>query len=732
MNKIVYFFFLIFLSLTLNAQSIYYDALKIREKNWAEILLVPGANGKIEIQLKRNEINEQLEIFRNYIPQEGINETNIVDTLRKHFNNNPFISFSSEVQDNKFNVARLGKIGDITNAIGGIDVTNYADALAQFMVERAREELNVAFFQKFKDYLKDNPEMATLFPETFGYISTILAHEYTQLINGLRDSFHQDLQNLIYNIDDVFLLDKYEQVVNDFPEILVVIRSIQIIADLEDAQHPADVIREFRDMKEWKSVKRGEVLNLHNLIKTTSLISDALRYDSTAKGLIRFAEDDSVYQQGHSLIALRDGRKKVLKTWSGERNWISAHHVELLIKDELALRLFLGLVYQKAVMEDIRFVVGDKVVLLSTLMKNSEASIFLFQNYFLEFSRIAQQTEEKLTELKEKKRKHEDISPDEYFEYVNAGISVIEYGFKVATLIDKNYDGSGYVAIMRSGNNLYRNVLEKNYSSAVTNALKVIELVSESIIKDVSFNVERSTALKAQLVSLDTNSERDKKKKDSLRNETIRNYKSFVKLNKLSKGAIKYGVFMANVVDAKSSEEIKEAISNAALPVGSSSYKKYQQFTLSVNSYLGAHFRLNREDNPDKTWEQNVGLIAPVGVALNYGLGRGGSVSLFAPLLDVGAIAEFRLSDTGTQLTESIKLGNILSPGGYVVYGLPANIPIGIGIGTQYGPGLFEVNSQGPGQTVNSYENPSWRWNAFVAVDIPLFNLTRGKKIGAR
>jgi hypothetical protein len=132
----------------------------------------------------------------------------------------------------------------------------------------------------------------------------------------------------------------------------------------------------------------------------------------------------------------------------------------------------------------------------------------------------------------------------------------------------------------------------------------------------------------------------------------------------------------------------------------------------------------------ERTWDQRVGLIAPVGLALNHGLGgRAGSVSLFAPLLDVGAIAEFRLKNDSTELDESIKLGNIFSPGAYIVYGFGANIPLAIGIGGQYGPGLFKVEGNDTGGTRNVYKNPEWRWNIFLAVDIPLFNLTRGKKL---
>ena len=53
-----------------------------------------------------------------------------------------------------------------------------------------------------------------------------------------------------------------------------------------------------------------------------------------------------------------------------------------------------------------------------------------------------------------------------------------------------------------------------------------------------------------------------------------------------------YGVFMANMVDAKSPDDVKNVIETAAMPVGGSSVKKYAAFNIAVASYLGASFNL--------------------------------------------------------------------------------------------------------------------------------------------
>jgi hypothetical protein len=44
---------------------------------------------------------------------------------------------------------------------------------------------------------------------------------------------------------------------------------------------------------------------------------------------------------------------------------------------------------------------------------------------------------------------------------------------------------------------------------------------------------------------------------------------------------------------------------------------------------------------------------------------------------------------------------------------------LSFGLGGQYGPGLGKIEDDN-NVVIN---NPAWRWNAFLAVDIPLFNL---------
>ncbi len=153
---------------------------------------------------------------------------------------------------------------------------------------------------------------------------------------------------------------------------------------------------------------------------------------------------------------------------------------------------------------------------------------------------------------------------------------------------------------------------------------------------------------------------------------------------------------MANVVTAQSENDIKAAIENAILPVGSSSLKKYSNFNISIQSYLGAFVNMTDATQTKQTsWNDKFGVSAPIGISFNYGLKKAGSISLFASLLDIGAIVDYKLTadsvpnsngtmSSGVKKEYKINLAQIISPGRYIFYELPFNLPLSIGREAHY------------------------------------------------
>lgn len=180
---------------------------------------------------------------------------------------------------------------------------------------------------------------------------------------------------------------------------------------------------------------------------------------------------------------------------------------------------------------------------------------------------------------------------------------------------------------------------------------------------------------------------------------------------------VKYGSFAANIVQSKNSDDVEKAIEAMVLPAGSASIKKKMNFSIALNGYLGGFYG-NEYLAEKKTnrWGVIAGMYAPIGVTFSKSMGES-SVSGFISLIDIGAVASYRLKDDSTASLPEIKLQNIISPGLGIIYGFP-KIPLSVGYTYQFGPALREIN--GTDKTVSNQLNR--RWQFFLAVDIPLMN----------
>lgn len=180
---------------------------------------------------------------------------------------------------------------------------------------------------------------------------------------------------------------------------------------------------------------------------------------------------------------------------------------------------------------------------------------------------------------------------------------------------------------------------------------------------------------------------------------------------------VKYGSFAANVVQSKNSDDVEKAIEAMVLPAGSASIKKKTAFSIALNGYLGGFYG-NEYLAEKKTnrWGVISGMYAPVGITLSKQVGES-SISGFISLIDIGAIASYRLKDDSTATLPEVKLQNILAPGLGLVYGFP-KWPLSIGYTYQFGPALREIS--GSEKTVSKKLNS--RWQFFLSVDIPLMN----------
>lgn len=183
--------------------------------------------------------------------------------------------------------------------------------------------------------------------------------------------------------------------------------------------------------------------------------------------------------------------------------------------------------------------------------------------------------------------------------------------------------------------------------------------------------------------------------------------------------------FVNDMAVAKDAEDVEKAIDAFALPSGSYAIKRKSKSNFAINSYPGILIGTQSAylDN-DRKFAFSVGFTAPVGISWAQGLGNGGSLGFFVPVIDIGAVTRLRLdSAKNTQTLPEFNFKNILSPGFYISYGLPKTV-FSINAGLQYGPQLKEIL---PGGETKSYD--SYFIGVGLVLDIPLLNLhTKPKK----
>jgi hypothetical protein len=738
---------LLFLPFLLNAQNAYYDAIKLRT-------LYSVGDDKLKIGdsvfINIPDIPEVHQILQMYVTP----EKSPIDSMEKSFKYNPFLRFDPNASKGAFTSLVQSGIG----ALGNLDVTNVADGLARFLIKRGKEELNIAFFERMKKYLEDHIEARTLFPSTAAFLGTIESYRYSEFLQSLREAFYKDISNLIVNLNLLIDLPKYQHLLKTLPEIRLAIRSAKIISALsqpDSSLHPATLINHFAQLSEWgemninlqsswrvldkisESVRRAEYtldtiqsIRIDTIkltrdtftVKVTRLSDNFFRMDTTkipAKGMFRI---DSV------------AVTKFDTTYSKQVAWIRfSDFNQNILKDTITLKIYLGLLYQK--MENIAFrYAANKDTSVQAFIRDNADNILKIADLVENFLVLANDVEQTLKDIRAKKN---NLTNDDYTTYIEKAINVVDYGFKVANVIKEGIANDRYIVMARNANNLYKNIYTKNYSAAVMNAYQILQEVLEKPKEAIDAKAEVFVDATNKIPEpVKTNFTVAKSRLDISKFFSLDSIKDRFKF---VEGALKYGNVMAGIVKSQSPEEAQAAIEAAVLPAGSSSIKKNSAWNISLNAYIGGYFgrSFNSTDQIDGS-NSKVGVTAPVGFAVSKGLGFWkdgrtlGSLSAYFTVIDVGAIAGYRLNDDSTALEQKVTLNDIFAPGGYIVYGigLPFRkapyIPLSVGYGWQYGSKLYYKNDEGK---LLVSDKSRWRSNWFVAIDIPLANFwTKGYK----
>ena len=232
--------------------------------------------------------------------------------------------FTNDIADKIVNNMEAGTNFQPSGGISGLfgaNVTNFADGLSKFLIERGKQELSMAFFDRFKDDLKKYPEIEVLFPKTVEIINNVENHNILNLLQELKDAFSKDLVNAPRNI----LALRNKELVNNCPDAKCKTRIENIQKVFENNNPPTIAIS----------------LNIiQNLIEGSNIIT-ALNRTISDEQLCKNTTPFVGYIKTILIII------ESLRADNSELLFINEISLKNLFESEELLRIFLGLAYEK-------------------------------------------------------------------------------------------------------------------------------------------------------------------------------------------------------------------------------------------------------------------------------------------------------------------------------------------------------------------------------------------------
>lgn len=547
-------------------------------------------------------------------------------------------------------------------SMGGLDVTNIADGFARFIVKRTKEELSVAFFQKFKEAIKDDKfgDLKSLFPQTYKALDRIDSeiYMYKAYIQTLREAFENDLSVLPDNLPAI--MSNHQTFFNGLPELKAALNSgFYVAGAIHAKQHPGEIIEYFPE-EDW----------------------DAASVDENYKATFK---------------AIKAISKSFKDPLSQESYWVDKNQLRKIYTDDVVLKIYLGLLVEETKKEanEIVFKNGANKFKFSEIINSSAAVADDYKKYkaFLkDITQKAKNIEAKIETL-ESAKNNDSLAYEAYYGIVTTTVELMR---KVATVqklpkfptltFNIEEKTKGYFDSMQSIADIAVDVNRRNYASAVMNVVNLC---------DVAF----ATAADANKPAT----------------KLIFKYGTFMATIAQAKNSSEVEAAIEAFALPSGSATIKrETNFNVSLNAYCGLYigaekidgidDRYKINSYGVTAPIGVAISIGKQE-----WFPFSSYIC-----------HGGhwSKTLFISIVDLGALASFRFSDEKTESVPKVELKDIISPGLFYSVGIPRS-PVSLNFGYQIGPLLRNVTPQ-----LNTLADKSYsRWSFSVVVDIPLLNL---------
>ena len=617
---------------------------------------------------KQTDVRLKLKILGAY----GINSSNI--------GSNPYLN---ELFGNLYGRGLPeGGFGGLIGNLGNTDVTYFAAGIARFLAERTKEELNEAFFTKMQAQLNACPELKTLFPQTTSFLNITESYSYASVIQVLKEAFETDVQNLpinLYQVKSLTEADCDASVLKSNP--------------LADCRERMKKLHEFFESRDGRWIGLG-LFTVKEAVQSSNpaeLLKSISASDELA-GITRFSSDNALYTNYNlaSSIRLSNLISQSLVSKEDQQIWITPKELNALVKTQASVKAYLGLLLAEEEQNNsvlIRFYQSDHTLIsFGDFLRKQYDSFNSFGSQVSSLIRYshnafdaANNAVKKMQAATDKAAEADPQALYNYYRTVTATLKPIAHSALLETLSGQKDIGTEYdktASYLNPSVDIAYHLATKKYSAAIYDATILLNYLKPA---------------------------------DS-------------RFKPVTSAFTKYGILISTVANAQSSDEVKQALEASVLPAGSYSIKRKTNWSMSINSYVGAYW--SYADN-DKSLPP-FGLSAPIGFTISKGFsksGKAGGLSVNLQIIDVGALVNYYLlkGDTASLPNDfKVKLSNIFAPGFNVCYNIPKT-PLSIAWGGQYIPTLYRYEQiSGRNQLVST---STFRMQASLLVDIPLYNL---------
>ncbi len=524
---------------------------------------------------------------------------------------------------------------------------------------KSSESLQYFLYTTFINNLLSEDELKVMFPLTSRTIDKMDRLKVTLSPKALSESFKTDLAGLPKNFPAIFKLPKYRSIVDKNPHLLLFSSASDYYKSIISFESIDNA-----NYKLFYNLSKARNGNIYSNLHSSFLLFNELCRALKGKTYSEIEEIKNNLEKGDRFILLLMG---VFCAKNNDVFFISNKEVTSSVRagNDASYNIKTRNAY------NVPIIVGELV---------QEERIYEFRNYF---NRFADMYYDCITTLDTIKYftyygYGSPIDKEVYFDKV---LDFIEFGFDPRNYNSNfdyyDYETKKFLDLLKYYREIDDNIKKDKYFAALMNSLYAYEdICSVYLSADSSFEVSK-------------------------------NFFTTVKV-------------IGELTSADNDNDIAKVLNNYIFSSVNSYSKKELPFSININSYLGYYYGKEAE-KVTNNWTQNRGITAPIGLEFSFGLKNWGSLGLYVPVLDIGAIMDFKLNYDSTETVPDIRFENIISPGLYVVYGLP-KIPFTFGGGVQYSPQLGKIRLEG-----KTIEPRKLRWNVFIAFDLPLLNLFKNE-----